>query len=576
MLDEWRRAWRVDARMHAHSGMGTLARRAGRVAVAAALGIATCAGIGAQERSAGDEARARAADYATAMAACQRTLQAWLRDADPVTTLMPDRVTGQARVATPHNFSADLYPYLILTARFTDPAVYEGRMMEILRNEVRYMTADGSVPGNYDIATRTLGPASLFGAGEYAKDGLITVTELLGRTAWFHRMADMIADAMERAPHETRWGRIPAVDSELNGDFLQVLVRLSTMTGDPRYLAWARRIGDAYVEEVLPGNFGVPSTKWDFVAHGGETQLRLRDHGNELVVGLTLLYALEADLQSDRAARYGAAVKTMLDRILQSANPDGMLYNQVDARTLAPIDRTLSDNWGYVYGAMYTYYQVTGDTTYRDAVRRVLGNLPKYRRQVWEPRPPDANLPLGSFDGYADAIESALYLVNREPVPAALDWIESETRLMLDMQRADGHLEDWYGEGNFNRTLLLWALMKSQGVMPADKATGLQLGAVREGDALRLHVGGVGEARLQFDIARHRRVINLSKNYVRLNEFPEWFVVEPHWLYRITGSGAAPRLRLGAELMQGERFAAGDWTVTPLGPPPYGTRAQEP
>ena len=82
------------------------------------------------------------------------------------------------------------------------------------------------------------------------------------------------------------------------------------MTGDARYLAWARRIGDAYVEEVLPGNFGVPSTKWDFATHTGEPQLRLRDHGNELIVGLTLLYALESDLQSDRAPRYAPVVRT--------------------------------------------------------------------------------------------------------------------------------------------------------------------------------------------------------------------------------------------------------------------------
>ncbi len=33
---------------------------------------------------------------------------------------------------------------------------------------------------------------------------------------------------------------------------------------------------------------------------------------------------------------------------------------------------------------------------------------------------------------------------------------------MLAMQRADGHVEDWYGEGNFNRTLLIYALMKSR------------------------------------------------------------------------------------------------------------------
>ena len=106
---------------------------------------------------------------------------------------------------------------------------------------------------------------------------------------------------------------------------------------------------------------------------------------------------------------------------------------------------------------------------YRDAVRKVLANLPRYQAHVWEPRPNDPRLPLGSFDGYADTIESALYLVNREPVPEALAWIESETARMLAMQRPDGHLEDWYGEGNFNRTLLIYALMKSQGVMPAER-----------------------------------------------------------------------------------------------------------
>jgi hypothetical protein len=143
---------------------------------------------------------------------------------------------------------------------------------------------------------------------------------------------------------------------------------------------------------------------------------------------------------------------------------------------------------------------------------------------------------------------------------------------MLAMQRPDGHLEDWYGEGNFNRTLLVYALMKSQGVMPAERAPGLRLGAVRAGDALQLHVSGVPAVRLQFDVARHRRVINLTRNYVRLNEFPEWFVVEPNWLYRIRGGTEPVRLRLGSELMQGERFAAGAWHIEPLGPPPYGTR----
>jgi hypothetical protein len=91
----------------------------------------------------------------------------------------------------------------------------------------------------------------------------------------------MIADAMTEAPVPSRFGALPAADAETNGDYLQALVRIATMTGDHRFLDWARRIGDAYIEEVLPGSGGVPGYKWDFQSHAGERRLRLRDHGNE-------------------------------------------------------------------------------------------------------------------------------------------------------------------------------------------------------------------------------------------------------------------------------------------------------
>ena len=53
----------------------------------------------------------------------------------------------------------------------------------MLRNEVRYTTSSQrGVPGALNLDTGVAGPPSLFGAGEYAKDGLITVTEYLGRT----------------------------------------------------------------------------------------------------------------------------------------------------------------------------------------------------------------------------------------------------------------------------------------------------------------------------------------------------------------------------------------------------------
>ncbi|HXW04539.1 MAG TPA: hypothetical protein VD833_04855 [Vicinamibacterales bacterium] len=518
------------------------------------------------------ETRRNAAQFDRAVDAADRVLRAWMRHADPGTLLLPDRprADDRSRVYTPHNSGADLYPYLILTAHLTDPDLYRGRMMEMLRNEIRFTTVQRSIPGNLTFATGALGPASFFGAAEYAKDGLIAVTEYLGRTPWFYRMADMLADAMTDAPVSSRFGALPANDAETNGDYLQALVRLAAMTGDDRFLGWARRIGDAYIEEVLPGSGGVPGHTWDFTAHTGAPRLRLRDHGNETIVGLLMLFALEHQLGSPRAQSYRPVIQRMLDRVLQSANPDGLLYNEVNVETLEPLDRVLSDNWGYVYGAVYTCYLVTGETRYRDAVRRVLGNLPKYRKHVWEPRN-DPALPLGSFDGYADTLESAIYLLSREPVPAAFDWVDSEMDVMLRMQRSDGHLEDWYGEGNFNRTALLYAYMKSQGVRPEKWERGVRIGGIREGDRLLLHLDMPGARRVQFDFARHRRVLNFAQNYVRLNEFPEWFVVDENRLYRLrpAASEAEGRLWLGSELVAGIELEPGDWVLEPAGAPPY-------
>ena len=546
-----------------------------RAAAAAAVLMILLAGAGGAQHDASARARANARQFERAVEASRKVLQAWLAHADPETLLLPDRPLPDRSkwIYTPHNSGADLYPYLILTAQLTDPDLYRGRMMDMLRNEVRFTTVQRSIPGDFSFATRAAGKPSFFGAGEYAKDGLIAVTEYLGRTPWFDRMVDMIADAMIDAPIGSRFGALPAADAETNGDYLQALVRIAAMTGDRRFLDWARRIGDAYIEEVLPASGGVPGYVWDFQNHSGERRLRLRDHGNETIVGLGMLFALEHQLGSPRVKTYGPVIQRMLDRVLASANPDGLLYNEVNVDTLAPLDTRLSDNWGYVYGAVYSYYQVTGDTRYRDAVRRVLENLPKYRKYVWEPRS-DPALPLGSFDGYADAIESAIYLASREPVIEAFDWIDSEMDVMLGMQRPDGHIEDWYGEGNFNRTALLYAYMKSLGVRPERWEKGVQVGAARDGARLLLYLAMPSPRRIQFDFARHRRVLNLEKNYVRLNEFPEWFTVDENHLYRVrpAASDTPTRTWLGSELIAGVELAPGDWIVEAVGDPPYGGR----
>src|SRR6266545_3537216 len=282
-----------------------------------------------------------------ALRATRRNLHAWLAHADPRTLLLPDYLPAFKRENvyydkyTPHNSGADNYPYLVATAFFTDRALYEGPLREMLRNEIRYTNVLDGIPGDLELKQRKQGPMSIFGAAEYAKDGLLAITELFGRTPWFYRMVDMTAAVMQRAPVHTALGNLPDNGAEVNGDLLQTLARLTTMTGDRRFLEWAERIGDAYVREVMPRNHGLPGYTWDFKEQRGPDRLRLRDHGNEIVVGLVLLYALEADRQTERAAPYRVAIARMLDRILESANADGMLYNEIRCSNLEPLDRGL-------------------------------------------------------------------------------------------------------------------------------------------------------------------------------------------------------------------------------------------
>jgi hypothetical protein len=48
------------------------------------------------------------------------------------------------------------------------------------------------------------------------------------------------------------------------------------------------------------------------------------------------------------------------------------------------------------------------------------------------------------------------------------------------------------------------------------------VGAVQDGPRLHLSLVLPSPTAMRFDYARHRRVLNLDRNYVRLNEFPEW------------------------------------------------------
>jgi hypothetical protein len=188
----------------------------------------------------------------------------------------------------------------------------------------------------------------------------------------------------------------------------------------------------------------------------------------------------------------------------------------------------------------------TGDATILDAVKNALRHIDQPRYLHW-----------GDADAYADSIEGALYLLNRFPTREAFAWLETMEPLFLGKQRDNGIVEGWYGDGNYARTALLAARYYTQGTICRPWRHDLSFGSAREGDTL--HVALTAEkdwqGKIAFDEPRHRLILKLPANYLRLNEWSEWFTVEADRRYRVTVDRAKPETRTGTELAQGFALA---------------------
>jgi len=532
---------------------------------------------------------------------CHRYLQAWLARAEPTTGLIPRNLTDSP-YWNGKDSAADNYPFMVLSAWFTDRAAYDGPLRRMLDTERRLTKRPGwlRLTDDYSLeeplGLRDAQPDAgriIFNSAEYVKDGLLALTEWLGPSPWSERMFELVDDSFALAAVDTRAGKVPMAGRnkdtgvEVSGDYLQSLARLYWLSGgQEKYLEWGRRLADLY---LLPEGASHPTR--DF------SELRLRDHGCEIVSGLceyyvTLHYAGKkpgGEKWAALKAAYAPHVHEMLDRILAvGRNADGMLYNSVDPQTGRIIDPALSDSWGYVFDAYYAVWMVDGTAAYREAAFRPLGALwDKYRGFDWEPGSNAQGNAKGSQDGYADSIESALNLFNRLPpddsraAPTAA-WLDSETRELWSRQRPDGIIEAWHGDGNFARTTIMYCLWKTQGISAHPWREDLRLGAVRAGDGVALAVAAdkPWSGTLVFDRTRHAENLRLPIDWPRINQFPEWFTVAADAHYRVqphsAGAAVEPaRDVAGAELRRGlpVRVDAGKPVRLTVQPLPLETRS---
>jgi len=498
-----------------------------------------------------------------ALAASRLFVDGWLALKDAETGLLPQRLDSP--VWTVENSAADCYPFMVLTSFFTDPAMLSGEMRDILEREMRLTTRVRSLPDALDLTRDAFAHAQadsgriVFGASEYCKDGLLPVAEVMGPSPWFERLRAMARDICAESRVETAYGPIPSRTAEVNGNMLQVLCRLHSATGDPLFLEHALRIADAYFLDALPKGGGLPCHEWDFAAGKPvNAVLNLVDHGSEILGGLSEAFVAARTYAPDRAAQYEPALRRMLDTLLErSRNRNGILSMRPEGTEGVP------DTWGYVYNAFYTAYLLLGEPRYRDAVLEAMDHIVAYTD--W-----------GGADAYADCEEGTLVLLNREWRPDTARWLDSLVAKHLSMQRPDGILEGWYGDGNSARTWLMWAQMKTAGTRLSPWRGDLRYGAARDAESLVVVAEAEREWRgtLTFDKPRHRDHMGLPLNYPRLNEWPEWWPVDSGALYRVeTDDGsrtlAGFRLTEGlpVHLAAGERWVA---RVTPVSTYPHG------
>lgn len=493
------------------------------------------------------EARRRAVLARRTFRQALRVFEGWWATRDPVTGLYPRRVNQP--VWAPNDNAADMLPFLALTTYFLAPARLD-EVLAVMPVERRLTTRFDGLPDWYALTNRAwLYPAldtnrMVFCAAEYCKDGLIPMTEVMGRGPWFDRMTELVDAIFRNAPVASGFGALPAEDTEVNGEMLQVLCRLYWMTGDERYRSWGERIASAYCFEVLEKTGGIPAARWDFTRHVIKTDdFSLNDHGNEVVGGLSEWAVVARYSKHPKAALFQEALERMALKLLGCArNADGLWIQRIKPSNAQVADASTPDTWGYALTGVATLARLDGKTYGDDALRAAFAGLRKPAYATW----------IGA-DSYADSIEGGLLLHNRLPSRDVDEWLPRVTPILLGFQKRGGIVEGWYGDGNTARTELMLGLYWTCGIHPMAWSEDLLLGAVPKGRGVLGVVSSrkAWTGRLIFDRPRHRLHMGLPMNYPRLNEFPEWFTVEAGKTYRVRGLEGRPQLLPGTLLAEG-------------------------
>ena len=470
-------------------------------------------------------------------------LDRWLTRFDPATGLLPSSLEPDGQLWAYGDTGSDLYPHLAIATHLLAPEHDRlfTRLLEAERKLGPDVPDDVRIPGGQPVGLDL--NDRIFGTAEYAKDGLLPMLDRLGPDPWLGRLVEIADKILAASATPTRsHGMMPADSTEVNGDMLQVLARAYWATGDKKYLEAANRIGRTYTQEVFPTTTYLPPNRWDFVEKEplDRRRFRLSDHGNEILLRPARV-APRRDRRRRSRGRHGPPGDPPdagpprrqgpePGRPLDAGHRDplrqgrsGRLLRQLGLRLAGVPDP----------GARRVGSRPDGDPAagarYREVAAKSLGALASYRFYNWQS---------GEMDGYADAIESAIYILHEVDDPAAELWLDDQIGALYGFQKPDGAVVERDLDGNFIRSALLNAFRLTGGARLDPWSPDLLLGGSRDGDCLTLWATSSQDwqGKLILDRPRHRDFMNMPYDYPRLNKWPEWFTAAAGTAYRVTDS----------------------------------------
>lgn len=456
------------------------------------------------------------------------TLKAWESVRDPQTSLLPKALYENMSFWNSKDTAADLFPFLFLAANYLDKDNEYLWLLTLKQERELCGVLPRSIVFNPARVQEEKMPEIIFGAAEYAKDGLLSIAERLGPGPWLDRLEELADEIISTSCVQTPLGNIPSDNTETNGNMLQVLTRLYWMTKKQEYLQMAERIGEVYFFEIFPKAGYIPPHKWNFKKQKSvSSYFRLLDHGSEIVSGLTELYVLEKLNGYPNAARYREPVKKFLDELFKLGYAQNGLWDEaINIKERKSTKTRVADTWGYIMIAYQMFDLAENAPTYEADIEKVMVSVSKLKSFPWQ---------WGHCDGYADTIESMLYLLPWFDIRSCNLWVDTEAGVMFNMQKPSGFIGEDYLDGNFIRTALLYATYKTMGVVAQPWRKDLLLGSaydkVKKELYVYLNADAPWKGSLKFDAPRHRIIFNLPMEFPRLNESPEWFIAQPQKKY---------------------------------------------